>query len=218
MNTVLIVGLGAQARYAAEIFRLGGQKGVGMVSLPGQDVPESFEDMPILGPFTELDRILAEWNRPGLLLCCSSNALKEAAEAAMASMDVEFVRAVHPKAVVATTAELGQGVILNPCAVVQPSARVGSHVMLHAGAIVEHDAVVGDFCNIAPNATVAGHARVDRGAYVYSGAVVLPQVSVGAHAVVGAGAVVTEDVPEHATVVGAPARVVKVGHPEAVKL
>jgi UDP-2-acetamido-3-amino-2,3-dideoxy-glucuronate N-acetyltransferase len=48
---------------------------------------------------------------------------------------------------------------------------------------------------------------VERGASLGSGATILGGVRIGRGAVVGAGAVVTKDVPEGATVVGNPARV-----------
>ncbi len=50
--------------------------------------------------------------------------------------------------------------------------------------------------------------RIGPGAWLGAGAVVLDGVAVGDHAIVGAGAVVRSDVPERATAVGIPARVV----------
>ena len=49
---------------------------------------------------------------------------------------------------------------------------------------------------------------VGDGAWLGAGAKVLDGIDIGAHAVVGAGAVVRESVPERATAVGVPARVV----------
>jgi acetyltransferase-like isoleucine patch superfamily enzyme len=49
---------------------------------------------------------------------------------------------------------------------------------------------------------------VGDGAWLGAGAKVLDGVSIGAHAVIGAGAVVRESVPERATAVGVPARIV----------
>ena len=51
--------------------------------------------------------------------------------------------------------------------------------------------------------------RICEGAFVGLGAMIMPGVTVGKHAIVGAGAIVTKDVPDYATVVGAPARIVK---------
>jgi UDP-2-acetamido-3-amino-2,3-dideoxy-glucuronate N-acetyltransferase len=53
---------------------------------------------------------------------------------------------------------------------------------------------------------------VKRGASIGSGAVVMCGVIVGEGALVGAGAVVTHDVPDHAIVVGIPARMVRDMH------
>jgi acetyltransferase EpsM len=52
--------------------------------------------------------------------------------------------------------------------------------------------------------------RVGSCAFVGIGAQVIQCLAVGEGAVVGAGAVVLQDVPDGATVVGVPARVVKV--------
>lgn len=51
--------------------------------------------------------------------------------------------------------------------------------------------------------------RICEGAFIGLGAMIMPGVTVGKHAIVGAGAVVTKDVPDYATVVGAPARIIK---------
>jgi acetyltransferase-like isoleucine patch superfamily enzyme len=50
---------------------------------------------------------------------------------------------------------------------------------------------------------------VGAGAWLGAGAKVLDGVAIGANAVIGAGAVVRASVPDHATAVGVPARVVE---------
>lgn len=50
---------------------------------------------------------------------------------------------------------------------------------------------------------------VKQGAWIGAGATILPGVTVGKYAIVGAAAVVTHDVPDHAVVVGNPAKVIK---------
>jgi UDP-2-acetamido-3-amino-2,3-dideoxy-glucuronate N-acetyltransferase len=47
---------------------------------------------------------------------------------------------------------------------------------------------------------------VGYGASIGAGAIILPGLRIGAWALVGAGSVVTRDVPDHAIVVGNPAR------------
>jgi acetyltransferase-like isoleucine patch superfamily enzyme len=61
---------------------------------------------------------------------------------------------------------------------------------------------------VLDQARTSAGISVGDGAWLGAGAKVLDGVEIGARAVVGAGAVVRESVPEGATVVGVPARVV----------
>ncbi len=102
--------------------------------------------------------------------------------------------------------------------------KVSSHTFLCEGVTLEDEVFVGHgvmFINdIFPRATDASGSLqteadwtvaptlIRRGASIGSNATIMGGVTVGAGALVGAGAVVTRDVPDHALVVGVPARVV----------
>lgn len=102
---------------------------------------------------------------------------------------------------------------------ISPRASLGHGVHLpHPGGIVIGEGVViEDGAWIFQQVTIGSHGRtgeevrypvIGREARIYAGAKVLGGVRVGAGAVVGANSVVLHDVPEGATVVGAPARII----------
>ena len=88
--------------------------------------------------------------------------------------------------------ELGGGLLIfHPVGIVlHPSIKIGPNCL-----ILQH-------VTITANVTIGGH--VDIGA----GAVLLRGVTIGDHARIGANAVVLTDVPEGATAVGNPARII----------
>jgi hypothetical protein len=51
--------------------------------------------------------------RPELLACCPDNVRKEALVRSLEALRPSYALAVHPKAVVASSARLGAGVIIN---------------------------------------------------------------------------------------------------------
>ena len=69
--------------------------------------------------------------------------------------------------------------------------------------------MIGEGSHICPGVRIAGRVKVEPGAFICIGATIIPKVTVGCESIVGAGAVVIEDVPALATVVGVPARPVK---------
>jgi UDP-perosamine 4-acetyltransferase len=121
----------------------------------------------------------------------------------------ELVNAIHPQAVVARSAQMGQGATIMAGCILNPGVRLGVNVVVNTGSIIEHDCRIGDHVFIGPGVRLGGSVGIEAGAHIGIGATILQNIRIGEKAIVGAGAVVIRDVPERAVVVGTPARVLK---------
>ncbi len=126
--------------------------------------------------------------------------------------------------------EVGDETSIGTFVEIQKGAKVGarckiqSHSFICEGVTLEDEVFVGHNVNFLndrfPRATNPDGTRksdadwtlertlVKRRAAIGTGAIILPGLTIGIEAIVGAGAVVTDDVPDGATVVGNPARLV----------
>ena len=122
----------------------------------------------------------------------------------------DYEIAVHPSAWIAENSSIGEGTVVFAGAIVQPNTVIGKHVIINTSASVDHDNVIGDFAHISPKAALCGHVEVGTGSHVGVGAVVIPKVKIGKWCTIGAGTVVLKDVPDYATVVGNPGKIIKI--------
>jgi len=111
---------------------------------------------------------------------------------------------------------LGQSVFVADQVVIGNNVRVQNHSNISRYVIICDDVYVGagvQFCNSAhPKADQSDPLQkilVKRGASIGSNTCLVGGVTIGENAVIGANAVVTKDVPDGATVVGVPARIIK---------
>ena len=103
---------------------------------------------------------------------------------------------------------------------VHPGAKIGRGFFIDHGAavVIGETTEIGDNCTIYQAVTLGGtgkdtgkrHPTLGDDVLIGAGAKVLGPVKIGSHSKVAAGAVVLSDIPEHATAVGVPARVVKI--------
>ncbi len=205
---IIIVGCGAQCKYALDIFSQTGRAVEAILDPVGKKAGENFEGLPIrLFDKAKFQEQLKK-SRHSVIICVSDNTLKKRLFDLL-GQTAEFTNAVHPAGVISSRASLGRGVIVNATAVIQPYAVIGDGVMIHAGVIIEHDCRIADFANLAPNVTLAGGVSIGEGTTIYTGAVVAPNISIGANAIVGAGSLVLNDLPDNAIAYGAPAKTVR---------
>ena len=116
---------------------------------------------------------------------------------------------IHPSAICSKNIQIGVGNVIMAGAIINSSSTIAGHCIINTGACIDHDCTIEDFVHISPRAAIAGNVTVQKGAQVGIGACVKQNVTIGKWAVGGAGAVVVKDVPDHAVVVGNPARILE---------
>lgn len=102
---------------------------------------------------------------------------------------------------------------------IHPAAQIGCGVFIDhgAGVVIGETAVVGNNVTIYQGVTLGGtgkdkgkrHPTIEDGVMISAGAKVLGPFTVGKNAKIGAGSVVLKEVPANATVVGVPAKIVR---------
>lgn len=100
---------------------------------------------------------------------------------------------------------------------IHPGALIGRRVFIDhgMGVVVGETAEIGDDCTLYHGVTLGGtswnkgkrHPTLMPGVVVGAGAKILGPITIGSNARIGSNAVVVKDVPEHATAVGIPARI-----------
>ncbi|GJD63944.1 acetyltransferase [Methylobacterium frigidaeris] len=169
--------------------------------------------LPVLGRLGEA-RLFAEDPETGFVNAIGSEAShrERLAIVARTGLDSErFATLVHAGAAVSSRAVLGPGTCVHAGASVAGNVVVGLHVAIGPGTIVGHDTVIEDGAVLAPGCIVSGFVRLGRTCYVGAGSALRQRVAIGDRALIGLGAVVLRDVPAGATVVGNPARTLRMG-------
>lgn len=125
-------------------------------------------------------------------------------------IEYQFDTIIDRNATVSNYAEIGEGSVVMAGATINVDVQVGRHCIINTNASVDHDSTLEDYVHISPNVSLAGNVLVGEGTHVGIGACVIQGVNVGRYCTIGAGTVVLKDVPNGATVVGNPGRIIKI--------
>lgn len=141
-----------------------------------------------------------------LLMAIGDPKAKKAIYEDLKAKGAVFASLIHPSAVIARTARLGEGVVVCPQAFVSADAVVGDLCAINGNASVGHDVRLGSFSTLSSHVDLTGWVQVDECVFFGSGARVLPKVKIGLGARIGAGAVVMRSVPTDAVMYALPAK------------
>ncbi|MCI0920625.1 acetyltransferase [Sphingobacterium rhinopitheci] len=122
---------------------------------------------------------------------------------------VEFITLIHPSAIISPYTKILEGTVLMAGVTINVDAHIGKHCIINTNATVDHDCKIGDYVHISPNASLAGSISVGEGSHIGIGAIIIQGIKIGKWCTIGAGAVIIRDVPDGATVVGNPGRIIK---------
>lgn len=91
------------------------------------------------------------------------------------------------------------------------NTQIGDHTIIAHGTKIGHGSQIDPYVHIANNVSLAGNAHIGERTFLGSACTVSSNVRIAPNCIVGAGAVVSKSIEqEYATIVGVPAKVIKV--------
>lgn len=119
---------------------------------------------------------------------------------------IKFINIIHKTAVISSTANLGDGLLINNLATIGAHAQIGNFVNISNRATVNHHTVLEDFVSVNPGADIAGNVHIGKGTLIGIGATVSNGVKIGKNSIIGAGSVVVRDIPDDVVAYGNPCK------------
>lgn len=196
MKELYIFGAGGHAKVVAEVCEEMHYDILGFVV----DASTSSEFLEY-SLFNKSDVVTGNW----IVAVGDNRARKRIAE----ELEGAFLKIRHPSANVSIRSILGEGSVVMAGSTINSGTIIGKHCIVNTNSSIDHDCLLEDFVHLSPNATLAGGVRVGEGTHIGVGVSVIPGISIGRWCTIGAGSVVIRDVPNGATVVGNPGKVIK---------
>jgi sugar O-acyltransferase (sialic acid O-acetyltransferase NeuD family) len=210
--TVVGMGAGGHAKVVIEILRLVGQyEVVQLLDIKRELWGSTVLEVPVSGDESLLPSLAACGIRHVFIGVgtVGDTGPRKRLYALASSLGFTVVDAIHPAALVSSTARYGRGVTIMGGAVINPCACLGNNVIVNTGAIIEHDCWIGDHVHVATGARMSSTVHVGEGSHIGVGASIRQCIRIGSNCIVGAGSVVVSDVPDGVVVVGVPARILR---------
>ena len=215
MSDVLVIGGGDQGRQAISAIEAGTTlrvTGVLDAVIPRGTVVAGY---PVVGTDDDLSACAAQRRAGAFVVAIGDNATRGALieRLTAACPELRLVSVVHPAAMVARDATIGEGTIVLAGAVVSNNCKTGRGVLFGTRSSIDHDCVIDDYASLAPGVTTGGTVHIGRATALGVGANVVHGITIGADTVVGAGSLVLDDIPDRVIAYGAKARVVRAREP-----
>lgn len=121
----------------------------------------------------------------------------------------KFGISIHKSSICDRTSTIGEGSVVLHNTVIQRDTTIGNHVIINTNSSIDHDCRIDNFVHISPNACICGNVNVGEGTHIGAGAIVIQGIRIGKWVTVGAGTVVINHIPDYATVVGNPGKIIK---------
>ncbi len=207
MARFLIIGAGGHGKVVADILLARNEAAAGFIDADESRIHETVAGLPVLGTMNRLEHIAREHHCTAAVVAIGDNRVRLEHAREVRRAGLALASAIHPTAVIAYSAKVGQGVVICMGAAICAEAVVGDLAIINTGAVVDHECNIGPAAHVCPNATLAGRVEVGEGAFIGIGASIIQCIRLGDWSTIGAGAVVIEDIPNDTTAVGVPARI-----------
>lgn len=190
MKKVVILGAGGHAHVVADIIRAEGNE---IIAFLDDDLTQE-----------DCGGLISEYQKFGEYYFVIGIGDAEMREK-LSKLNLKWHTAIHPSAVVSSSAIIGEGTVIMPNAVINARTIIGKHSIINTGAIVEHDNHIGDYVHVSVGANLGGTVTIGNKTWIGIGSVIRNNVSICDSVYIGSGSNVIKDISISGIYYGNPA-------------
>ena len=206
MIDIVVIGTGGLAREFSSFFA----SEANIVGFSSTNTKE-FNDFSLAGEFFGSNITPDIVGTKYAVLAIGNPLAKRAVSEKLKKLGFKFPNFLHSSAISATNLfERGsEGVIISPYCVIGSNVNFASHIYLNFMVGVGHDTRFESYIQVNPGAQIGGAVSVEEGVLIGSGSAIRQGLKVRKSSTVGSGSVVLSPVREGITVIGNPAKRLK---------
>ncbi len=135
-----------------------------------------------------------------------NNSIREKVFLFLMDRKASIINAIHPKASIAPSCIVGNGVMVATNAAINPICKIGNGVICNTSCSIDHECIIDDFAHIAPGAVLSGNVKIGKRTLVGANAAIKQGVKICDDVIIGMGACVVKNITEPGTYIGNPAK------------
>ncbi len=211
MENSVIIGAGTQGQVFASYLKEAGVNLIGFIDDSQELEGKNILGLPVLGKYNDLFEDTLK-NRVQNIYCpIGDNAIRSKYLSTLKKEGYNIPSFIHRSVSIAPDVILGEAIYMLAGNIVMPFTKIGSYLMVNQGSTIAHHVEVGEGVFISSGVNIGASMIVEDRAYIGMGVTAMTGIKkIGKDCLLGAGAVIIRDVPDYATVVGNPGRVIKI--------
>ncbi|MBS9462208.1 NeuD/PglB/VioB family sugar acetyltransferase [Flagellimonas sp. 389] len=210
MESSVIIGAGTQGQIYASYIKEAGINLIGFIDDNPELEGKNVLGLPILGKYADLLHKNYKNKIQNVYCPIGDNKVRSEYLSTLKKEGYGIPSFIHHTVSIAPDVTLGEANYMLAGNIVMPHTKIGNYLMVNQGSTIAHHVDIGDGVFISSGVNVGASLVVEDFAYIGMGVTVMTGIKrVGRDCLLGAGAVVIRDVPDFATVVGNPGRIIK---------
>jgi len=172
---------------------------------------KTYVDIKVLGSVDKLSDF-NDKNTISVFVPIGNNVIRQNILTKVKMMDYKTPSFIHHTAQIHNSVFIGNAVYILPSSLVMPHTEIMNNVMISMGVNIAHHTKLHNGCFLSQGVNVGASIDVQENVFIGIASTIMTGVKyIGINSIIGAGSVVIRNVPEYATIVGNPGRVIKIG-------
>ena len=118
---------------------------------------------------------------------------------------IPFANLIHNKAIIDSSAEIGEGNVILAGCILDVQVKVGNNVFFNPACVISHDSEIGSHSFLGPSVNIAGFVSIGKGCFLGIATTIIDHIQVCDFVQTGASSTIIKDIKESGLYLGSPA-------------